>query len=131
MTSIRSELTRLRDTGVTDEELAGVQRYLIGSMALQLETNAGITSLMQQIEQFDLGLDYVERRPALVQAVTRDAILDAVRHHLPAGHHRHRHRHRHRRPHPALVVSGNLPPTVVSVILPLMSDVRYNVRHNI
>ena len=53
-------------------------------MALQLETNAGITSLMQQIEHFDLGLDYVERRPALVQAVTRDAILDTVRRHLPA-----------------------------------------------
>ena len=85
LTSIRSELTKLRDTGVTDEELAGVQRYLIGSMALQLETNAGITSLMQQIEFFDLGLDYVEQRPALVQAVTHDAILDAVRHHLPSG----------------------------------------------
>ena len=85
LTSIRSELAKLRDTGVTEEELAGVQRYLIGSMALQLETNAGITSLMQQIEYFDLGLDYVERRPALVQAVTRDAILDAVRRHLPAG----------------------------------------------
>ena len=85
LTSIRSELAKLRDAGVTEEELAGVQRYLIGSMALQLETNAGITSLMQQIEYFDLGLDYVERRPALVQAVTRDAILDAVRRHLPAG----------------------------------------------
>ena len=85
LTSIRSELTKLRDTGVTDEELAGVQRYLIGSMALQLETNAGITGLMQQIEQFDLGLDYIERRPALVQAVTRDAIIAAVRRHLPAG----------------------------------------------
>ena len=83
LTSIRSELAKLRDTGVTADELAGVQRYLIGSMALQLETNAGITSLMQQIEQFDLGLDYVERRPALVQAVTRDAILDTVRRHLP------------------------------------------------
>ena len=84
LTSIRSELAKLQDTGVTADELAGVQRYLIGSMALQLETNAGITSLMQQIEHFDLGLDYVERRPALVQAVTRDAILDTVRRHLPA-----------------------------------------------
>ncbi|MAG35524.1 MAG: peptidase M16 [Dehalococcoidia bacterium] len=85
LASIRSELDKLRAEGVTEEELVGAQRYLVGGMALQLETNAGITSLMQQIEHFGLGLDYVERRPALVQAVTREAILDTVRRYLPEG----------------------------------------------
>lgn len=83
--SIRSELDKLLADGVTEDELAGAQRYLIGGMALQLETNSGITSVMQQIELFDLGLDYVEQRPKLIQAVTRDGILNTVRQHLPEG----------------------------------------------
>ena len=34
------------------------------------------------IEYFDLGLDYLERYPAIINALTREQLLDAAKRHL-------------------------------------------------
>jgi zinc protease len=77
--SIDEELTRLVAEGPTDTEVAESKQYLIGSLPRHLETNAGIASFLQTIEFFGLGLDYADRLPGLLSAVTRDQVHAAAR----------------------------------------------------
>ena len=80
--SIREELGKLRESGVTDQELADAKSYLTGSVPLALERNDGIVDLLMSIEYFKLGLDYLDRYPGLINAVTSEQVLEAARTHL-------------------------------------------------
>ncbi|MGH2368407.1 MAG: M16 family metallopeptidase [Chloroflexota bacterium] len=84
LAGIRDELHRLRDGGVTADELLRGQRYSTGTLVLQLETNDGVAGVIQDIELFDLGLDYVERYPQLITALTLEDVNAAAARHLPA-----------------------------------------------
>jgi zinc protease len=77
--SIDYELARLRADGLTLAELNDSRQYLVGAMPRALETNAGIASFLQTAEFFGLGLDYDERMPDLLGAVTLDAANEAAR----------------------------------------------------
>jgi zinc protease len=77
--SIDEELTRMAADGPTEGELAESKQYLIGSLPRMLETNAGIAGFLQTAEFFGLGLDYELRLPALLGAVTREAVHAAAR----------------------------------------------------
>lgn len=77
--SIDEELARMAADGPTDRELAESKQYLIGSMPRTLETNIGIATFLQTAEFFGLGLDYDQRLPGLLQAVTREQVLHAAR----------------------------------------------------
>ena len=77
--SIDAEVASLAADGVTDDELANSQRYLTGSLPRQLETNAGIAAFLQEVQQFDLGLDYDLRVRDLIDRVTRDQVNEAAR----------------------------------------------------
>ncbi len=73
---IRGEIKRLGTDGPTREELDGAKKYLIGSYALRFDTNAKIASQLLAISLESLGIDYVDKRNAEVEAVT---IEDAKR----------------------------------------------------
>lgn len=77
--SIDEELAKLAAHGPTEAEMRESKQYLIGSMPRTLETNTGIASFLQTAEFFGLGLDYDLRVPALLEAVTRDALHEAAR----------------------------------------------------
>jgi zinc protease len=79
ITSIDEEIQRLVTDGLTPKELDESRRFLIGSMPRSLETNAGIASFLQNVEFFDLGLDYDVRLAGRLQAVTVDAANAAAR----------------------------------------------------
>jgi zinc protease len=85
LTSIDSEVTTLAADGVTDDELADSKRYLIGSLPRTLETNAGIAGFLQNVQQFDLGLDHDQRLPAQIERVSRDEVNAAARTTLDVG----------------------------------------------
>lgn len=70
----RSELRRLRDEGITAEELADAKTYLNGSFPLRLTSGAGIARLLVAIQRQNLGIDYIDRRPDYINAVTLDDI---------------------------------------------------------
>ena len=70
--SILEELARIRDEPVTMEELADARSYLIGSLPLALESLGGVVGLLLSIEKFDMGLDYLERYPGYIEALTRE-----------------------------------------------------------
>ena len=75
---IRSELKRMADEGPTPAELDNAKSYLTGSFALRFDTNAKIANQLLWMLQEDMGIDYVERRNGLVDAVTMDDVKRAA-----------------------------------------------------
>ncbi len=71
---IRAELKRMADDGPTANELTNAKSYLTGSFALRFDTNSKIASQLLWMLQEDMGIDYVEKRNALVDAVTLDDV---------------------------------------------------------
>ena len=67
---IRAELKRMAEGGPTETEFANAKSYLTGSYALRFDTNAKIAAQLLGLLQEDFGIDYVEKRNALVDAVT-------------------------------------------------------------
>lgn len=76
--SILDELRGFQETGPTDEELRDAQDFLVGSLAVRLETHGGIAQMLADIELFNLGLDYVVRYPEIIRRLTRDAVRAAA-----------------------------------------------------
>ncbi len=77
--AILHEITTLQEQGPDADELEDARTYLIGSLAIRLETSPGIAQTLADIELFDLGLDYLERYPGIIRGINRDAIVAAVR----------------------------------------------------
>ncbi len=76
---IQKELRRFVKSGVTKDELADSQANYIGRLPLSLESNSGVANAILNIERYNLGLDYYQRYPEMVKAVTRDDVLKAAR----------------------------------------------------
>lgn len=71
---IIGEMRRLRLEGPTAAELQKAKDYLTGSYALGFDTSTKISHQLVQIAFEGLGLDYLDRRNALVNTVTLDDI---------------------------------------------------------
>jgi zinc protease len=65
-----AEIRRIRETPVNEQDLKDAKAYLTGSFPLRLDTSAKLVGLLSSIEYFGLGLDYVDRYAALINAVT-------------------------------------------------------------
>lgn len=81
---IRREISRFTKSKVSRNELTDSQASIIGRMPLQLESNEGVAGSLMNIEMFGLGLDYYQRFPGLIRAITADQILETARHYLHA-----------------------------------------------
>ena len=79
---IRGEIARFVSQPVTHEELADSQASYIGRLPLSLESNGGVASSLLSLERFNLGLDYYQRYPGLLQAVTPADALEAAQRYL-------------------------------------------------
>ena len=77
--SIDAELGAVLAQGFTPQEVDESKSYMIGALPRPLETNAAIASFLLTVETFNLGLDYDQRLPGLIGAVTRDAVDAAAR----------------------------------------------------
>lgn len=76
--SIRDEIRRLQQELVPADELADNIGFLVGSLPLHLETNAGVSDVMMDMELFGLGLDYLQRYPERISGITAEQILAAA-----------------------------------------------------
>ncbi|MDD5560221.1 pitrilysin family protein [Candidatus Methylomirabilis sp.] len=76
------ELRRIREQGVTDQELADAKAYLTGSFPLRLDTNAKLAGLISSVEYYKLGLDYADRYRSLIDGVSKEDILRVARTYL-------------------------------------------------
>jgi zinc protease len=73
---IEFETKRMAEEGPTADELAAAKSFLKGSYALSLDTSAKIAAQLTQIQLDNLGIDYIQRRGAMIDAVS---IADAKR----------------------------------------------------
>jgi zinc protease len=69
---IESEIRRLAAGGPTEDEVADAKSALDGSYALGLDTSGKIAGQLVQIQLDNLGIDYIDRRSRLIEAVTLD-----------------------------------------------------------
>jgi zinc protease len=67
---VREEFERMAEEGPSEEELEEAKTYLTGSYPLGFDSNSKIASRLLSIQQDDLGIDYVNRRNDLIEAVT-------------------------------------------------------------
>ncbi|MCG8695207.1 MAG: insulinase family protein [Minwuiales bacterium] len=70
----RAEFVRMRDDGVTEEELADAKTYLNGSFPLRLTSNSRIAQTVVAMQRQNLGIDYLDRRPDYINAVTAEDV---------------------------------------------------------
>ncbi len=80
--SIITEVQRLQAEPVTEEELLNAKDFLTGSLPLALESHDGVARSALDIELYDLGLDYLDRYPAIIRALTREELHEAAKRHL-------------------------------------------------
>ena len=80
--AVNAELERIRSERVSEQELRNARNYLIGVLPLALETHDGVAATLLAIEEFGLGLDYLDRYPDIIGGVTREQVLEAARQHL-------------------------------------------------
>jgi zinc protease len=64
------EVTKMRDAGVTGEELTLAKEAITRPLPTNFETTASSAGTMAQLYMFDLPLDYYESLPARVNAIT-------------------------------------------------------------
>jgi zinc protease len=79
------EINRIRTEPVSDQELADAKAYLTGSFPLRMDTYAKIAGMLTSVEIYNLGLDYPQKYPVLIKAVTKDDILRVAKKYLDPG----------------------------------------------
>jgi zinc protease len=70
---IRAEWQKLADAGITAKELETAKTYMNGSFPLRLGSSRSIANMLVGIQISDLGMDYIKKRPSLINAVTLEA----------------------------------------------------------
>ncbi|OYW52525.1 MAG: peptidase M16 [Hyphomicrobium sp. 32-62-53] len=69
---IRQELEKVAAEGPNETEFANAKSYLTGSYALRFDTNVKIATQLLGLMEEGYGTDYVEKRNALIEAITLD-----------------------------------------------------------
>lgn len=77
--TITREVRRMAADGPTQQELDEAKSYLKGSQMLALDTSAKLASALLQYQLDKLPIDYIEKRNAVVDAVTLDEARQAAR----------------------------------------------------
>jgi zinc protease len=83
--AVLEEMRRIREQPVSDAELRDAKAYLTGSFPLRLDTSAKIARFLANVEYFGLGLDYADRYPGLINAVTAADVQRVARQYLHLG----------------------------------------------
>lgn len=71
---IRTQVRKMHDEGVSDEQLENAKLYLNGSFPLRFTSTDRIASMLVHIQFDHLGLDYLDRRESLINDVTKEDI---------------------------------------------------------
>ncbi len=77
--AIDKEIRRMAEEGPTQQELDEAKSYLKGSQMLQLDTSSKLAAGLLQYQLDKLPIDYLEKRNAIVDAVTLDDAKKAAK----------------------------------------------------
>lgn len=79
---VLENMERIRTKPVSDKELEDAKSYLIGSLPLKVETDREVATRMAFLEFYDLGLDYFDKYPVYIKAVSKEDVLSAAKKYL-------------------------------------------------
>jgi zinc protease len=77
--AVEKEIRRIAEEGPTQKELDDAKSYLKGSQMLALDTSSKLAQALLQYQLDKLPIDYIEKRNALVDAVTLDDAKKAAK----------------------------------------------------
>jgi zinc protease len=77
--AIDKEIRRMAEDGPTQQELDEAKSYLKGSQMLALDSSLKLASALLQYQLDKLPIDYIEKRNAMVDAVTLDDAKNAAK----------------------------------------------------
>jgi len=78
MEAITAEIDRLRADPLSEDEIETGKLNRVGGLAVNLERNAEVAGTLHGIEFHDLGLDYLERFPGIVNSLSTESIRKAA-----------------------------------------------------
>src|SRR5437773_11623972 len=78
MAAITAEVDRLQSDPFSDDEIEMGRLNRIGGLAVNLERNAEVAAALHGIEFHELGLDYLERYPSIMNGLDAEAIRGAA-----------------------------------------------------
>ena len=61
---------RFGEEGPTDQEMRDAKDYINGSFALRFTNSSSIATVLNALQRFELGSDYISRRPSLINQIT-------------------------------------------------------------
>lgn len=67
---IRDEWRKIHDEGPTQDELDDAKQYLTGAWPLRFTSTRSIADILLAVQRDNLGLDYIDKRNSLIEAVT-------------------------------------------------------------
>ncbi len=77
--AINQEIRRMAEEGPSQKELDEAKSYLKGSQMLALDTSSKLAQALLQYQLDKLPIDYIEKRNAIVDAVTLEDVRQAAR----------------------------------------------------
>ncbi len=76
---IRDVVRDVAQNGITDAELARAKTYLVGAYPINnLDSSTAVARTLLELQRDNRGIDYIERRAALIEAVTADEVKQAA-----------------------------------------------------
>lgn len=76
---MRAQFASMAKDGVTERELTEAKQFLVGSLALTLDSTASIAGLLHQMQVDNLSPDHLTRRKELLEKVTADDVRRVAR----------------------------------------------------
>ncbi len=77
-----AQMRRIQESPVSDAELESAKKFLIGSFPLKLDTQGSIVQFLLQVQIYGLGLDYIDKYPGYIRAVTKEDVQNVARRYL-------------------------------------------------
>ena len=82
---VNQEISRLATSGPTADELAKAKSYQKGSFPLRFDTSTKIAAQLVMMQIEDLGIDYIDKRNGLIEAVTLEDVKRVAKRLLDGG----------------------------------------------
>lgn len=77
---IRDVVRKMAEEGPTETELDAAKKYMLGAYAINnLDSSGAIAATLVDLQTDELGIDYMQKRIDLINAVTLDQVKEAAR----------------------------------------------------
>lgn len=72
---VAQEILRISSEVISEKEIETAKKNLVGALSVSLDTSFERVNLLHDIEYYNLGLDYIERYPAILSGINSSAVL--------------------------------------------------------